>query len=114
LALYVANRWIIKPHVAGGFFHSHFNDLICIPFLVPPMLLCARCLGLRRHDRPPDVQEIIIPLIVWSILYEIVFPQFAYWSRWTTSDHRDILFYALGALCAATFWSAYYRSECKS
>lgn len=109
LALYAINRWLIKPHVEGGFFHSHLNDLICIPFLVPPMLFCARRLGLRHHDDIPQVHEIIVPLVIWSILFEIVYPRLPYWNRWATSDHRDILFYALGGLGATVLWSAYYR-----
>ena len=114
LVLYVANRWLIEPNVAPGFFHNHLNDLICIPFLVPPMLFCARRLGMRPHDRPPQIHEIIIPLIGWSILFEIVFPQHSYWGRYTTGDHRDILFYALGAMGATAFWACYYRVEASS
>lgn len=109
VAVYAANRWWIKPLGDSGFFGNHLNDLICIPFLVPPMLYGARLFRLRRHDRPPEIHEIVAPVIVWSILFEIVFPQHAYWSRGTTSDHRDILFYALGALGATIFWTRYYH-----
>jgi hypothetical protein len=114
LVLYAVNRWWIKPHVAHGFFHAHLNDLICIPFLVPPMLFAARRLGLRRHDRPPLAHEIFLPLVIWSILFEIIFPQDVYWSRWTTGDHRDVLFYALGATGATAFWTIWYRTESAS
>jgi hypothetical protein len=109
LGVYAVNRWWIKPNVSSGFFHDYLNDLICIPFLVPPMLYCIRRLGIRGHDQAPQTHEIVAPLIVWSILFEIVFPQHASWSRWTTSDHRDILFYSVGAMGSALFWTFYYR-----
>ena len=39
LLLYGVNRWILKPYVPNGFSQNFLNDLICIPFWVPIMLL---------------------------------------------------------------------------
>ena len=35
LAAYLVNRFVVKPAVASGFAHEHFNDLICVPFWLP-------------------------------------------------------------------------------
>ena len=34
-ALYALNRFLIKPYVGPGFFHSHFNDVLLIPAALP-------------------------------------------------------------------------------
>ena len=109
--LYWLNRLIIKRVPHPDFFHEYFNDLICIPFLVPLLLFVARSCRLRNHDGRPLVHEIIIPLLVWSILFEIVFPHHPFWSRWVTGDPYDILYYSIGACCAMFFWQRRYRMK---
>jgi len=54
--LYFVNKWVFKPLTLShpGFFHCYFNDLICIPFWLPPILFIHRKLGIRDHDGPPD------------------------------------------------------------
>lgn len=106
LACFVAywvNRFVIKSLVPDGFVHNYFNDLICIPFLVPIMLWIMRRCGLRPHDGPPQAHEIVLPLVVWSVMYEIVFASHPYWSQWVTGDPFDILWYSVGA-CGASLW----------
>jgi hypothetical protein len=109
--LYFVNRWVIKSLVAGGFFHNHFNDFICIPFFVPIMLFGMRRLGLRRTDEPPRMHEIVIPVVIWSLLFEVVLPQHAHWGRGMTADHKDVVCYTLGAFLASLFWMFWYRSD---
>jgi hypothetical protein len=108
VAIYFANRWLVKPLVAGGFFHDHLNDLICIPFFVPIMLFVLRKLRLRRTDGPPSATEILIPVSFWSLLFEVVLPAHATIGRGMTADYRDIFYYALGGLVAALFWVVWY------
>jgi hypothetical protein len=109
-SLYFVNRWGIKPFTSGGFFHDYFNDLICIPVFVPLMVFTMRKLGLRRTDEPPRLQEIAIPLIIWSYLFEVLLPQDERWGRGMTPDHKDVVAYALGAFLGSLFWTFYYRS----
>ncbi|HEX4072465.1 MAG TPA: hypothetical protein VHX68_14890, partial [Planctomycetaceae bacterium] len=103
------NRWGIKPLVVGGFFHDHFNDLICIPIFVPLMVFGAQVAGLRDRDDPPRFLEIIIPLIIWSVLFEVVLPQNASWGRGMTADYKDVTYYAFGAFASSLFWAYRYR-----
>ncbi|MEX2382175.1 MAG: hypothetical protein WD490_07320 [Opitutales bacterium] len=100
--LYGLNRWILKPQVPVGFFHTHFNDLLLIPCALPLMLLLHRKLGLRLHDGPPTAGEIALHFAVWSILMEVLGPR---WIMHATADPRDILAYAVGAIAAGLWWN---------
>jgi hypothetical protein len=104
LGAYFVNRFALKPHVTNAFLHNHFNDLICIPFWVPVMLWMQRNAGLRAADDPPRASEMLIPLIVWSITFEIWLPQTDTFRGWCTADPVDVLAYAAGALAAAIWW----------
>ena len=112
--LYWVNRLAIKrlPHPA--FFHAHFNDLICIPFFVPMLVLATRVCGLRPHDRPPQLHEVMIPLVIWSVLFEIVFPLHPYWRQWLVGDPFDILYYTIGACAAYVVWQVTYRRRAQA
>lgn len=109
VAAYLINRWVFKAIWADGFVHAHFNDLICIGFCAPPMLYVSRKLGLRRHDGPPDAIEIVVPLVIWSFVFELWLPYEPMFARWSVADANDIAWYAGGALVASVFWNWWYR-----
>jgi len=98
---YAFNRWLIKPHVHAGVFHSYFNDFWLIPCALPPILWLHRKLGLRTHDGAPQISEIVLHLFFWSVLFEWVGPRFV---PHTTGDVRDVIAYALGAIVAGLWW----------
>ena len=105
VGLYFLNRLVIKPNCNVRFFHAWLNDLICIPFWVPIMLTGMRLLQMRRHDNPPTVAEISIPLILWSWLFEIYLPNLATTSPPYYADPWDIVAYTAGAICAWLYWN---------
>jgi hypothetical protein len=105
-AAYAVNRWLVKPHVYTGFFHSHFNDCWLIPCALPPILWLHRRLGLRFHDAPPQPSEITMHLIFWSLLFEWIGPRFV---PHTTGDPLDALAYSAGALVAGLWWHRHRR-----
>ena len=111
VVLYFVNRFLIRRLVSGGFFHDHLNDLICIPFWVPIMVFALRKLGLRNDDGPPRSDEILVPLLVWSAVFELYLPHVRYFERLAVSDYVDILYYAIGALAASVFWGVKYRGR---
>jgi hypothetical protein len=100
-ALYVLNRWGLKPLVTSPFFHGQFNDLLLIPCALPPVLWLQRKSRLRSHDAPPTVGEIVGHLAVWSVLFEIIGPRM----MTVTGDVRDVVAYAAGALVAGLWWN---------
>jgi hypothetical protein len=106
--VYFVNRFVLKTIWETGFVHEHLNDLLCIPFWVPIMLWVERRLGLRRDDSPPEAVEVVVPLVLWSWLFEIALPRTELFGRYCTADHRDVLYYAAGALGAAVFWRWWY------
>jgi len=113
LALYLLNRLMVKPLVSGGFFHDHLNDLICIPFWVPVMVFLLRKAGLRRDDGPPGADEILVPLVVWSAIFEMWLPRAGWFGHLAVADHMDILWYAIGALVAWAAWRVTYRAPAR-
>ncbi|MBN9521845.1 hypothetical protein J0H58_25570 [bacterium] len=108
VAVYLVNRFVLKPAWEVEFVHAHLNDLICVPFWVPVMLWGERRLGLRSHDGPPEPVEIIIPLVLWAWVFEVILPRTAAFGRYCVADHRDVLYYAAGALGGAVFWRWWY------
>ena len=110
VALYFVNRWVLKAIFDGGFFQAYLNDLICIPFWVPIMLFGMARLGLRWTDGPPEAHEILIPLVLWSVIFEVWLPRTEVFRGFATADPIDILCYTVGALGATLFWQYWYRT----
>jgi len=111
VAAYFINRLVLKRIWVSGFVHDHFNDLICIPFWVPVMLWIERSIGLRRRDGPPDAMEIAVPLVVWSWTFEVFLPARGWLGPHCAADHRDVLWYSVGALAASLAWRRRYGDE---
>ena len=109
LGLYFLNRFVFKPYVPLPFFRDHLNDVICIPFWVPIMLFLMRKCRLRKDDAPPRSYEILIPLVLWSFVFEVWLPVTALFRGLATADYLDVLSYTCGALAAALFWRWHYR-----
>jgi hypothetical protein len=87
---------------------DHLNDVICVPFRVPIMLFLIRKCRLRTGDGPPRSYEILIPLLMWSIVFEIWLPRTSLFHDRSIADHLDVLSYTAGAPVAATFWAWCY------
>lgn len=110
VATYLVNRLVFKSIWPSGFVHDHLNDLLCIPVWVPIMLWGQRRLRLRASDEPPTASEVIIPLVLWSVVFEIILPGTVWLGRWCVADYRDVLWYSVGALGSGVFWSIWYSS----
>jgi len=108
---YFVNRWVLKSIWQSGFVHEHLNDLICIPFWVPIMLYAQRRLNLRHSDGRPEAGELIIPLIIWSWVFEIILPWTDILGERCVADYLDVMHYALGALIAGLFWRWWYGAD---
>lgn len=108
--LYFVNRFILKPYFPNSFSRDSLNDVICIPFWVPIMLFLMQKTRLRQDDAPPKGSEIIIPLIIWSWVFEAYLPFVPFFKHLATSDYQDIFSYTIGALISAIFWKFWYRS----
>lgn len=111
LALYFINRLILKPYLPNAFSRFYLNDVICIPFWVPIMLFTMRILHLRRDDLPPRAHEILIPLLLWSWLFEVVAPRSAAFRGLAFGDPTDVLCYSLGALISGLWWGYWHRGR---
>ena len=105
VALYAANRWLLKPSLPGGevFFRGYFNDLLVIPCALPPLLYLHRRLSLRRTDAPPRAGEIALHLLIWSAFFEILAPRLIASAR---ADAWDVVAYCAGGLVGWLLWNA--------
>ena len=101
-ALYVANRWAVKPFVSIGFFHNWFQDMLLIPCALPPLLWLHSKLVLRASEKSPGWQDIAFHLAIWSLLFEAAGPLIF---QHATGDWRDVLAYAGGGLLAGWWWN---------
>jgi hypothetical protein len=88
-----------------NFFGSYFNDLICIPFWLPIVLLVTKYIGFRGHDEPPDWLELGFYVLLWSIIFEYVCPVYGKYFNYPVADPWDIVCYAIGAVIAWFFWN---------
>lgn len=109
VALYFLNRWLLKPHFPNAFLHCYLNDVICIPFWVPIMLSFMKALRLRKTDDLPNAFEILIPLILWSWVFEAYLPFTPMFKLLATSDYRDVLAYTIGGALSALLWRFLYQ-----
>ena len=60
--LYAANRWVIRPHFSGLFWHGYSTDFLLIPAALPLLLwlyrrlkdvvVCYQCDTVYRDARP--------------------------------------------------------------
>jgi hypothetical protein len=66
---------------------------------------------MRHTDCSPRPGELIIPLIIWSWVFEIILPGIDGLGDRFIADHLDILYYSLGALLAGLFWKSFYNSR---
>lgn len=98
---YGVNRWLLKPHTTNSFLHGYFNDFWLIPCALPPILWLHRWLRLRTDDSYPQISEIALHLVFWSVLFEYIGPKFM---PHTVGDPLDVLAYAAGALLAVVWW----------
>ena len=72
------------------------------------MLWVNRKLSLRKYDGPPLAFEIVIPLLIWAVVFEVLLPSMRGWSELTVADPNDVLCYCLGAALATAFWTWWY------
>jgi hypothetical protein len=105
--LYLLNRFLFKPLAIGqtDFWSSYFNDLICIPFCLPFVLLLTRLVKFRNHNRPPDFFELSFYLLLWSYYFEFFAPSFGKYFNYPVFDPWDIVCYASGTIVAGLYWN---------
>jgi hypothetical protein len=105
LLLYPLNRWYLKPHRIGGHFTVAFlNDTICLPLFLPMILYLQRRLGVRRHDGPPRLWEVLQHWAIFSVVFKAIMPRFPQVFR-TSGDPWDMLAYIGGGLIAWAIWN---------
>ena len=96
LSLYKFGPWSYK------FCTYYLNDLLLVPVVMPIVLFFSKILKLRDIYSPPTFLEIIVPLAIWSIAFELIGPFFF---GKGTPDPSDVLAYCLGGLISWLIWN---------
>lgn len=109
VGIYFINRLVLKPYLPNPVSQFYLNDILCIPFWVPIMLFSLRKVHLRSDDNPPASYEVLIPLILWSMIFEVVAPFTNAFRGLAFCDPLDILCYTLGALGSGIFWRCWHQ-----
>jgi len=106
LFLYAINKFlIIRFDYLNILFLCYFNDILLVPCCLPPLLFVMHKIKLRRNHLPPTIIEVIIPLVIWTISFEIIAPLCF---RKGTSDIGDIFAYWLGGFFCWFVWNYKY------
>ncbi|MEZ6038467.1 MAG: hypothetical protein R3F29_13370 [Planctomycetota bacterium] len=104
--VYALNRYWWKPLLPGSasFVHGYLGDLLLLPVLVPIALGAQRRLGLRSHDGPPTIVELLLHWLLWSWCFEWLGPRLPALAPGAVADPWDLLAYAAGGAMAALWW----------
>ena len=110
LFLYIFSKFIMldNSNIVYNFWNYYLSDILLVPVALPILLFALRLIRIRKNDLAPNFLEILIPLIVWSITFEIVAPLFV---SSATGDFFDILAYTGGGLISWYLWN--YKSISK-
>lgn len=109
LMAYFGHRWLAACGYSTPWLRAYLNDVLCIPFWVPMILWGQRVLRRRSHDRLPTAIDLVVPLVVWSLAFEVILPNWQGWANIAFPDPGDIVSYAAGGLGAAIFWRWWYQ-----
>lgn len=104
LTLYSINKssFLGSKFWSCKFCNYYLNDLLLVPVLVPIILFFSRIFKFRNDYSPPIFLEIIVPLAIWSIAFELIGP--FYFGK-GTSDPLDVFAYCLGGLTSWIIWN---------
>lgn len=112
MAIYLLNRFILKPHHIGGWLvHDYLNDLLCLPIFLPIILRLQSAWGIRRHHAPPTLFELLHNWAIFSVLYYYVFPNLSAFS--SVADPWNSVAYLIGGTAAYIAWRFLYPSKSK-
>ncbi len=102
--IYGLNRFVLKTQFGSSlpFLRNHLDDCLLIPAALPPLLWVFRKTGLRSHDAPPTLGELVQWTLLWSVAFEWAFPRFFHKG---VADWWDVASYALGAFLAGILWN---------
>jgi len=113
VALFALNRWWIKPHFSGAFWHSSLNDVLCLPVWMPVCVWLFARLRLRDFS-PPRPLEIAVCLLFWSVVFEVWLPHVSTFGKFSAGDPLDVLAYAGGGFLGWLWWEHLRRRAVKA
>ncbi|MBD3375473.1 hypothetical protein GF406_10595 [candidate division KSB1 bacterium] len=94
--LAVAQQWLsVPPWIA-----AYGRDVLLVPCVLP-LLITALTRMKIRVPSPPTIIEILLSVLIWSIMFELLGPEFF---PHAVADVFDILAYCAGGIIAGFYW----------
>ncbi len=111
LVLYLLNKLSFLSFIKlrYNFTTFYLNDLLLIPVLLPAILFLSKSLYFRTNNDPPKLIEIVVPLLIWSLAFEFIGPNFFYKG---TSDLFDVIAYSVGGFISWLIWNRVNILKC--
>src|SRR5215211_5187572 len=98
MILYAANRWLLKPDgLSGTLGVWYLNDMLCLPLFLPVILGVQRRIGLRCHDGPPRMWEVLQHWAIFSVVFELILPRLPQYFK-SVADPMDVVTYLIGGM----------------
>jgi hypothetical protein len=80
---------------------SYLNDLLLVPVTIPIILFLSKTLRLRPQSSSPALLELVIPVLIGSIAFEVIGP--SVFGR-GVSDPFDVVAYCFGGFASWLIW----------
>lgn len=113
-AAWLINRRLEELSLSPRLLQWYLNDFVCLPFFLPPMLLILRRMGLRSHDGRPTSVEVLLPVFIWAIVFEVFLPLMPTFHGKANSDPLDVVAYFAGGATALFGWQCLYGNALQS
>jgi hypothetical protein len=101
--VYLLNTVLIRSNCGldCAFTRSYLNDLLLVPVTIPVLFEFFTLVNLREEEGMPKLFEFLPILIIWSLLFEVIGPNFL---GMGFGDVVDIGSYFLGAFVSIAVW----------
>lgn len=104
VSIYACNAVAEYVGASNQWVRSYLNDILIVPVFVPLILYVSRRLDARKTDDPPRLIEVVIPVVIWSAVFEVFLPAREGWRRLTFADEYDVVSYLLGGVISCWIW----------
>lgn len=110
LALYGLGRLVLRPWLGLPWLDAYGNDVLLAGVVVPPITWARQVLGLRTTAGPPEGHEVVLPVLVIAVVFELIVPAVLPGHPAGYADPYDLAAYAAGAALALLLWRATGRA----
>ncbi len=94
--LAAVQQWLSVP----AWIVAYGRDVLLVPCVLPILVILLTRMKIRAPS-PPTIVEIFLAVLIWSIMFELLGPEFF---DHAVADLYDILAYCAGGIIAGFYW----------